>query len=133
MESKLNIQLTINESGLTPDSTFISESMSINIEGDSVSTSRKEYNAGTTKRLYKNGYTGAKDKMFYIKNIGTTDFTLKEATLGGAVGNEWGSIKSGDVMLFRLRREYDLWLVNTSSSDKGIVEYSYWECKENTI
>ena len=72
-ESKLNIQLILNENGLTSDVTDIHCHLSIPVTTPSISMSRKQYTLGTTGRLVRNNYPGHKDKMLYIKNIGKTN------------------------------------------------------------
>ena len=129
--SKLNINIVINERGLTPDPTHVDESLSMNVKAPAVSLSRKQYTASQQARVYKNGYSGANDKMFYLKNIGDTSFSIQEGTNGGAAGNTYGALGIGDVMLFRLKAGYDIWLTNLSSADNGKVEWSFWECTEN--
>lgn len=131
-ESKLNIQIIISEDGgVTPDPTYINESMSYSVQAPAVSTGRKYFNAGANGRIIKNGYSLANDAMVYLKNIGTADFNLHEGASGGAIGEIFGALKSGDLMIYRLKKGYDVWATNLSSSDKAVIEFSHWECKEN--
>ena len=131
-ESKLNIQLTINEHGLTPDVTNIHCNLSLPVTTPSISMSRKQYTLGTTGRLIRNNYTGNKDKMLYIKNIGKTNFSITSTTTADHTeGEVFGALASGDVTLFRLKEGYNLYLTNLSSTGDGQVEYAYWECKES--
>ena len=130
-ESKLHIQLVINEMGLTPDPTNVNESLHYDIQDDACSLSRRIYTASVEGRLYRNSHDTAKDKMFYIKNIGPTNFDVKEATGGGSVGNTFAGLASGDILFFRLKKNKDIFLKNLSSLDNGKIEFAYWECNEN--
>ena len=131
-ESKLNIQLILNENGLTSDVTDIHCHLSIPVTTPSISMSRKQYTLGTTGRLVRNNYPGHKDKMLYIKNIGKTNFSITSTTTADpAEGTVFGALASGDVTLFRLKEGYNLYLTNLSSTGDGQVEYAYWECKES--
>ena len=131
-DSKLNIQIIISEDGIvTPDPTHIHEHMSYNVQAPAVSKGCKYINAGSNARIIKNGYSLANDVMAVIKNKGTAGFNLHEATNGGSIGNVFGALASGDSMVYRIKKGYDLWATNLSSSDKGSIEFSHWECKEN--
>tara|TARA_R110002020_G_scaffold22166_6_gene74922 strand:- start:2549 stop:2950 length:402 start_codon:yes stop_codon:yes gene_type:complete len=130
-DSKLNIQIIITEDGVTPDPTHITEHMSITVQAPAVSKGCKYINAGSDARIVKQGYSGANDAIVVIKNKGTTGFNLHEAANGGSKGNVFGALKSGESMVYRLKKGYDLWAANLSSSSKGSIEFSHWECKEN--
>jgi hypothetical protein len=130
-DSKLNIQIIINEDGVTPDPTHITEHMSITVQAPAVSKGIKYINAGSDARIIKQGYSGSNDAMVVIKNNGTTGFNLHEASSGGSKGNVFGALGPSESMFYRLKKGYDLWATNLSSGSKGSIEFSHWECKEN--
>ena len=127
--SQLNIRVRLDENSITPDATNISEILSTTIQSPAVSLAKRIYTAGQQARLIQN--PNKNDKMVYIKNAGVTDFSVQEATGGGSVGNTYAAIASGEVMLFRLKKNIDIWLTNVSNATNGKIEFSYWECKSN--
>jgi hypothetical protein len=131
-DSILNIQIIITEDGIvTPDPTHVHEHMSIAVQAPAVSKGCKYINAGSDSRIVKQGYSLANDAIVILKNKGTTGFNLHEAASGGSKGNVFAALGSNESMVYRLKKGYDLWATNLSSSDKGSIEFSHWECKEN--
>jgi hypothetical protein len=131
-DSKLNIQIIVTEDGIVaPDPTHITEHMSITVQAPAISKGIKYLNAGADSRIIKNGYSLANDVMAILKNTGTTGFNLHEGSGGGSKGNVFAALASGESMIYRLKKGYDVWATNLSGGDKGSIEFSHWECKEN--